>query len=119
MVGEDEIGREVTAELRGIELDVALQLRPAQILEQACFQSLVTIEHEHRQERPDLGPNQRRPTDVVALGVALLAEEDNLVSGVAPLPCERACVDVGARPAEQIAVPEKNAHRAQITCKKP
>ena len=56
------------------------------------------------------GHDDPRAAEVVALGMPLLADDGDVVAGVAPLARERARVDVGARTAEQVAVPEQDPH---------
>ena len=114
VVGEDEIGRKMPAERFAVQLDVALELSPAQLVQKSCLQALVFVEHEHRQSPADLRPDQLRRADVVALGVPLLAEEQHLVARPAPLAGQRARVDVGARSAEQVTVPEKDLHQCVV-----
>ena len=110
VVGENKIGRKMTPQRRRVQFYVAIKLLMAQVLKQARLEPLVAVEHEHRQQAADLGSHQRRGADVVALGVPLLAEEHDLVTGSAPLAGQRARVDVRAGAAEQVAVPEKDAH---------
>jgi len=110
VIGEDEVGRKMTPERLGVQLDVALALGAAQVMKQTSLEPFVAVEHEHRQKGSDLGPHQPRPADVVALWMPLLAKKHHLMAGSAPFAGQRTRVDVGARPAEQVAVPEKNAH---------
>ena len=57
-----------------------------------------------------VGHDDPRPAEVVALRMPLLADDRHVVPGEAPLARERARVDVRARPAEQIPVPEQDPH---------
>ena len=85
-----------------------------EVLQQLRLEPFVAVEHEHRQQPADLGPHDPRAADVVALGVRLLAEDDHVVTRKAPLARQRTRVHVGAGTAEQIAVPEQDAHRPKL-----
>ena len=108
MVGEDEIGRQSRAQSRGVQLDEPLALRSRQVLEQSRLEPFVTVEDEDRQQPADLWSDDLCRPDVVQLGVPLLREDDNLVARHAPFPRQGARIDVGARPAQEVAVPQEN-----------
>ena len=68
MIAEDEVGREVLEDGRGIRCDVALTLGSGQILEQAWLEPLVAVEHEHgKQPVRQLGPHDLRAGEIEAL----------------------------------------------------
>src|SRR5207247_1499358 len=72
--------------------------------------TLVPVEDEHRQQSGDLRTHDAYAPEVVLRRTRLLAEDDDIVTGSAPLARERARVHVRARPAEQVAVPEQDPH---------
>ena len=108
VVREDDVGGQALAESRGIQLDVALALVARQVLQQSRLEPLVAVEHEDRQQPADLGTHDLGAAEVVQLRVPLLAEEDDVVPGAAPLARKRARVDVRAGAAQEVPVPEKN-----------
>ena len=110
MVGEDEIGGQVLAKGLGVRVHVALALGGGQIGKAAHLESLVAIEDEDGQQAADVRPHDLGAAQVVLLGARLLREDDDLVAGVAPGARERTRVDVGARPSEEVSVPEQNSH---------
>ena len=111
VVREHEVGRKELAERPDVRLDIRAPLLGGEVLEQPRLEPLVAVEHEHRQEPVrQLRPDDARPAQVVAARVALLADDRHVVPGEAPLARQRARVDVRARAAEQIAVPEQNPH---------
>ena len=113
VVGEDQVGGKMLAHGRGVQPDVALALRSAEGLQQLRLEPFVTVEHEDGQQPADVRPHHARAADVVCLRLRLLAEDDDVVSCAAPLARERTRVDVRSRPAEQVAVPEQDAHPAR------
>ena len=114
VVREDEVGRQVSLQRFGVELDVALALLRREVREKARLEPLVAVEHEHRQDPADLGPDRVGAAQVVLLGPRLLREDDDVVAFEAPLARERPRVDVRPRPAEQVPVPEKNPQRPSL-----
>jgi hypothetical protein len=110
VVCEHEVCGQVLAEDAGIGLDVTPSFVGGQVLDEACLEPLVAVEDERRQHAADVGPDERRPGEVEALRVRLLAEDDDVVPLARPFARERARVDVRARPAEQVAVPEEDSH---------
>ncbi len=95
----------------GVRLDVCVALGRREVLQQARLEALVLVEHEDR-EQPlrQLGDDDARAPDVVDIGVPFLAEDHDLVPKPAPLAGERTRVDVRARAAEQVAVPDHDPH---------
>ena len=57
------------------------------------------------------GTTTSAPPRSYALGVPVLAHDDHVVPGAAPLARERTRVDVRARTSEKVSVPEQDAHR--------
>ena len=114
MVGEEEVGRQVLSHRCGVPLDELLALGLPQILEAARLQILVPVEHEDGQRTVELRAYDRRATEVELFGMRLLAEHDDLVPELAPRPRERTRVDVRARAAEEVAVPDENLHPWKI-----
>jgi hypothetical protein len=114
VVREQVVRREMLPHGRRVVLDEARALRSGQILEIAGLEILVAVEHEHRQRAFDPGPDDSRAREIERLGVRLLAEDDHLVAEAAPGPGERAGVDVRARPAQEVAMPEENLHAWMI-----
>ena len=110
VVAEDEVGRKVTDERTGIGLDPAVELVGAAVLHELDLVPLVAVEHEHGQQPADVRPDDRGSAEVVQLRPRLLAEDGDVVPGARPLTRELARVHVGARAAEQVAVPEQDAH---------
>ena len=89
-----------------------------EVLEQPRLEPLVAVEHEHGQQAAgQLGPDDARAAEVVLLRGALLADDRHVVPGEAPLPRERARVDVRAGAAEQVAVPERMRIRTYVRWK--
>ena len=109
-MAEDDVGRQVLAQRRGVRLDPALELLPRAVLDELHLVALVAVEHEDGQEPAHVRPDDARAAEVVELRSRLLAEDGDVVAGVRPLPRQRPRVDVGAGAAEQVAVPEEDAH---------
>ena len=111
VVQEEEVGRQVLAHDGGVPLDEVAALGLGEVLQRAGLEVLVTVEDEDG-ERPagQVGPDDPRAPEVVALGMRLLAEDDHLVPETSPGPGERARVDVRAGPAQEVAVPEEDLH---------
>src|SRR5207248_5509516 len=75
----------------------------------------VTVEDEDGQQVVrQLRPHGAGACEVVSGGVPLLADDHDLVPKPAPSSRERARVHVGARAAEQVAVPEDDLHGASF-----
>ena len=53
VVREDEVRREVFAERRGVQVDVAVTLLPREVRQATCLETLVAVENEDRQEAAD------------------------------------------------------------------
>ena len=111
MVREDEVRGQERAHRRRVRVDIAFALGRREVLQEPGLQPLVAVEHEHGQQPVgQIRHDDRRRTEVVALRVALLADDRDVVAGAAPLGRERARVDVRAGAAEEVAVPEDDAH---------
>ena len=110
MVREDHIGRHLRAQRGRIERDVAFTFGPREVLQQLRLDALVAVEHEDGEQPADIRHEDLRPPDVVALGMRLLADHDDVMAGTAPFTRDRTRVDVRSRSAEQIAVPEQDPH---------
>ncbi len=100
---------------RGVSLDPGVELGAAAVLDAPHLVALVAVEDEHRQQATDVRTHGRRTAEVEALRVGLLGEDGDVVAGVAPLAREHARVDVRAGAAEEVAVPEEDAHGAYLT----
>jgi hypothetical protein len=100
----------VLAEGGRVLFDVVVALLCSQILDEACLEPLVSVEDEDGQDTADVGADELGAGEVEALRMPLLAEDDHIVPRAGPLPRERARVHVGARPAEEVAVPEQDPH---------
>ena len=115
VVGEDEVGPAEPSQRIRIRLDEARALAHRHVLQEDRLETLVPVEHEHRQQAArQLRPHDARAAELVLLRVPLLADDGRLVPGAAPLARERLRVDVRARPAEQVAVPQQDAHPASL-----
>ena len=111
VVREHEVGRQQLVHGARVRSDVGLALRVREVLQQTGLEPLVLVEHEHRQQPVgQLGHDDLCAAEVVAVGVPLLADDDDVVARAAPLARKRARVHVRAGPPEQIAVPEDDAH---------
>ena len=111
VVREDEVGGPQVAQRIGIRLDVAAAFVLGEVLEQPRLEPVVLVEDEDGQQSArELRSNDARASEVVQLGVRLLADDGDVVPGAAPLARERPRVDVRARPAEQVPVPEQDPH---------
>ena len=88
----------------------ALALGPAEILDASSLHVLVAVDDEHRQEPAHIGPDHRRPADVVPIGMRILAEDDDLVPEARPGAREAARVHIRSGAAQEIAVPDENLH---------
>ena len=115
VVAEHEIRRQTLAQHRRIRLDPAVELSARAVLEELDLVALVAVEDEDGQEPADVRPQDLRSAEVVALGVRLLAYDRDLVPPVAPLARKLPRVDVRPGSAEQVPVPEEDAHRGDAT----
>ena len=113
VVREDDVGGQERAERRRVRVDPAVELVPGAILDPLHVVALVAVDHERGQQPADVGSERLRGAEVVPLRLRLLREHDDVVAGAAPLAREHARVDVRARAAEQVAVPEEDAHPAE------
>ena len=109
VVREDDVRRKMLAQRRRVELDVTVTLGPRQLGKPSRLQPLVTVEDEDRQDAADVRTHELRTAEVVDVRMPLLREQHDLVAGAAPLPRERARVDVRARAAQEVPVPEKDS----------
>jgi hypothetical protein len=111
VVREDEIGGQELAYGGGVCVDPPLELVPRAVGQPShVVVAFVAVEHEHREEAAHVGAGRSRSTEVVCLRVGLLAQDGHVVSRACPLARERPRVDVRPCPAEEIAVPEQDAH---------
>jgi len=107
VVREYDVRRQQLAHERCVGLDVAFALIRREVLQQPGLETLVAVEHEHRQQPVgQLRHEDARAADVVPLRMPLLADDGDVVARVAPLARERTRVDVGARTSEEVPVPE-------------
>ncbi len=111
VVAEHEIRGKPRAERGAVRLDPAVELLPRAVLHELDLVALVAVEHEHRQEPPDIGPDDLRASEIVRVGMRVLAEDGDVVPRPRPLPGELARVDVRPGPTEQVPVPEQDPHR--------
>jgi hypothetical protein len=114
VVREDEVGGKVGSERADVARDIPLAVRARHVLEQDRLEPLVPVEHEHGQEPADLRPADLGPAEVELLRLRILAEDDDLVPGPAPLTRQRPRVLVRARSGKQVAVPEENPHGSSL-----
>jgi hypothetical protein len=113
VVREHEIGGQQLANGCGVCLDPALELGASAVGETADVGvTVVPVEHEDGKEALDVRADGCRPPEVERLGVRLLAQDGDVVAGACPLAGELPRVDVGAGAAEQVSVPEQDAHGA-------
>ena len=111
VVREDEVGGEPRPHRRRVRLDPLLELLARAVGDAAnIVEAVVAVDHEDRQEAADVRPHGRRSTEVVRLGPCLLAQDGDVVPGARPLPCELPGVDVRSGSAEEVSVPEQDAH---------
>ena len=115
VVREHEVGRQMRPERFGVRRHVALAFVRGQVLHETHIHALVLVEHEGGQQPADVRADDGRPAEVVFLRVRLLREHGHVVAGAAPLARERARVHVRPGPAEQVPVPEQDAHRDIFT----
>ena len=87
-----------------------VELGPGAVLDELDLVALVAVEHEDRQQPADVRPHRRGAAEVVEPRLGLLAEDGDLVPRPRPLPRQRPRVDVRARAAEEVAVPEQDLH---------
>ena len=114
VVREHEVGRCELAQRGRVRLDVALALLEREVLEQPRLEPLVAVEHEHGQQAAgSSGRTTSRAAEVERLRMPLLADDGDVVPGPRPLARQRPRVDVRARSAEQVAVPDQDPHGAE------
>ena len=114
VVREHDVGRQLFADRRGVQGDVAVAFGGSEVRQHPRLDAFVAVEHEHRQQAADVGPDDRGAAELVELRVRLLTEDDDLVAGGAPFAGERTRVDVRARAAEEVAVPEQDPHGRRL-----
>jgi hypothetical protein len=114
VIREQIVRRQVIADGGSVLLDEPFPLGLAEILEVPSLEVFVAVEHEDRQRPLYLGTNARRAAEVIGLRTRLLGENDDLVAEPAPGTGERTGVDVRARPAQEVAVPNENLHACTI-----
>ncbi len=110
VVAEEEVRGNVLTNNGRVRLDPGVELIARAVLEQPHAIALVVVEHEDRQEAADVGPHDLRAADVEPLGVRFLADDGHVVPLARPLPRELARVDVRARAAQQVPVPDDDPH---------
>jgi len=109
VIREHDVRRQQVAKHRRVRLDVGGALGLREVLEVLRLETLVPIEHEHGQETArQVGHDDLGGAEVEVLGRALLADDDDFVAGSRPFTRQRTGVDVRARAAEQVAVPEED-----------
>ena len=110
-VREDDVCRQQLSQCRSVCIHVCVPLLSREVLEEARVQALVLVQHEDGQQRVgQLGNDDACTAEVVALGITLLADDDHVVAGVAPLAREGTRVHVRPGAAEEVAVPEEDPH---------
>ena len=92
----------------------ALSLGLREVLQQPRLETLVAVEDEHGQHRADARPHGRaRRARSNRSGCGSWENDRHVVAGARPLAHERLRVDVRSRPAQQVAVPDEDAHERQ------
>jgi hypothetical protein len=118
VVGEHQIGRgggQLGPDRLHVRGRVAVELGRAHVRDVAGLDAFVAVEHEHRQERPDVRPHHPHPRpEVEPLRPQLLADHDHVVPQPAPGPGDVLGVDVRARALEQVPVPQDEAHGERL-----
>ena len=112
VVREHEVGGREGAHRRRVRLDPPFELLARAVGYPPHLVSRVAVEHEDGQKPGDVRPHRRRTAEVIVAGPCLLAEHGHVVPGTAPFARELARVDVRAGAAEQVPVPEQDAHDA-------
>ena len=116
VVREHEVGGQELAERRSVRIDVRGLLGGSEVLQELRLEPYVAVHHERRQQTAgQLDVDDLCALQVVLLGRALLADDDNVVPGAGPLAGERARVDVRPRAAEQVPVPEEDPHTRMVS----
>jgi hypothetical protein len=80
VVRKDDIGREMLPQGFGVRIDEVAPLGPREILDTTGLQILVPVDHEHRQDSPDVGSDDACAPEVELLGVRILGEDRNVVA---------------------------------------
>ena len=113
VIREHDIRGHQLAKRGRVRIDIRVELVLREVLQQLRVQALVLVEDERRQQTAgQVGHDDLGAAEVEQVGMPFLAHHDHLVAHAAPLTGKRARVDVRPRAAEQIAVPEKDAHSA-------
>ena len=110
VVAEDEVGGQALPSAAAFASTQGVELLARAVLQELHLVALVAVEDEHGQQPADVGPDDLRAAEVVALRVRLLAETVTSCPARAPLARELPRVDVRPRSAEQVPVPEEDAH---------
>ena len=110
VIREDEVGREQGPDGGRVLVDPGVELVARAVLDATHLVALVAVEDEDREEPMNVRAEHGRAAEVVRLGAGLLAEHRHVVPCATPLAGELARVDVRARPAEEVSVPEQDAH---------
>ena len=110
VVREHEVGRQQAAQHSGVRLDVPVALGGGAVLHASGVEAFVAVEDEDGQQPVgELGPHARAPPRSNPPGAAP-ADHGDVVRGPRPFPHERPRVDVRARAAEEVAVPDADPH---------
>ena len=109
LVSRKSAGRHsrITAAFRSTKVATLL---PGQFLQERRLHSLVPVKDEDRKGPVQLGPDHGRAAEVIALGMRLLAKDDDLVPRARPGARQGPGVDVRARSAQEVPMPEENLH---------
>ncbi len=110
VVAEDEVGREALAKGARVRLDPAVELLARAVLEKLDLVALVVVEDEGREQPAHVRLHDLGRSQVVQLRMRLLTEHGHVVPRPRPLARELPRVHVRPRPAEQVPVPEEDAH---------
>ena len=115
VVREEEIGRQQLAQRGRVRLGVPLALVRRPLGQQLRTKALIAVEDEHREQPAGkLGANNLCRSQVEALRMRLLRHDHDVMPVAAPLAGERPGVDVRARAAQQVAVPEEDPHGTRL-----
>ena len=110
VVAEEEVRGKPLPHRCGVRLDPAVKLLPGAVVQEPDPVSRVAILDEDGEQAAHVRPHDLGSSEVVALCVALLREDDDVVALPRPLARELARVDVRPRSAEQVPVPDEDAH---------
>ena len=114
MVGEDQIGGHALPHRARVRFDPLGEAVARAILQEHDLVACVAVEHEDRQKAVDVRTHGRGASEIVPLGMRLLREDDDVVPGSRPFAGDLPCVDVRARAAEEVPVPEQDPHGVKL-----